>query len=73
MMKTNRLATHKPHPSQREEGSGHIATIELSLRQKLAVTNEICALHRLHPLSWSSNYVTCLADVSMVLSNGAVR
>ena len=37
------------------------------------VTNEICALHRLHPLSWSSDYVTmCLADVSILLSNDAV-
>ena len=29
----------------------HAATIELSLRQKLAVTNEIRTLRRLHPLS----------------------
>ena len=28
-------------PSQKEEGSGHAAAIELSPRQKLAVTNEI--------------------------------
>ena len=51
---------------RREKGSGHAATIELSPQQKLTVTNEICALHRLHPLSWSSNYVTmCLVDVSI--------
>ena len=37
-----------------ERGSGHTATIELLLRQKLDVTNQICALHRLHPLSWST-------------------
>ena len=35
---------------------------------KLAVTNEIHTLHRLHPLSWSSNYVTCLVDVSILIA-----
>ena len=56
-----------------KEGSGHIATIELSPQQKLAVTNEIWAFCRLHLLSWSSNYVTaCLAEVSILLSNGTV-
>ena len=44
----------KPHPSQREEVSGHTATIELSPQQKLDVTNQIRALRRLHPLSWST-------------------
>ena len=34
--------------------SGHTATIELSPRQKLDLTNQICALRRLHPLSWST-------------------
>ena len=34
----------KPHPSQRNEGSGHAATIELLPWKKVAVTNEICAL-----------------------------
>ena len=49
----------------REEGSGHTATIESLPWQKLAVTNEIRALQRLHPLPWSSSYVTTyLADVS---------
>ena len=43
--------------AEREEGSGHAATIELSPMQKLAVANEICALCRLHPLSWSCNYI----------------
>ena len=63
----------KPHPLQREKVSGHTATIKLSPWQKLAVTNEICGLRRLHPLSWSSNYVTtCLANVSILLSNRAV-
>ena len=48
------------------------ATIELSPGQKLAMTNEIHSLYKLHLLSWSSNYVTtCLADVS-ILSNGTV-
>ena len=37
-----------------ERGSGHAATIELSSQQKLDVTNQICALRRLHPLSWST-------------------
>ena len=60
------------HTLLREEGSGHAATIELSSQQKLTVTNEIRALHRLRPLSWSSNYITCLADVSILLSNRAV-
>ena len=41
----------------------------VSQRQKLAVTNEISALRRLHPLSWSNNYLTtCIADVSILLS-----
>ena len=37
-------SSHKPHPSQREEGSGHAATIKLSPRQKLDVTNQIHSL-----------------------------
>ena len=37
-------SSRKPHPSQKEEGSGHTATIELSPRQKLDVTNQIHAL-----------------------------
>ena len=37
-------SSHKLHPSQREEGSGHTATIELLPRQKLDVTNQIHAL-----------------------------
>ena len=35
--------------AEREEGSGHAATIELSPRQKLS-----CTLRRSHLLSWSS-------------------
>ena len=66
--------SHKPHSLQSEEGSGHATTIELLPQQKPAVTNEIHRLCRLHPLSWSSNYVTmCLADVSILLSNCDVR
>ena len=34
-------------PSQREEESGHAATIKLLPRVKLAVTNEICTFRRL--------------------------
>ena len=60
------------HTLLREEVSGHAATIELPPQQKLAVINEVCALHRLHLLLWSSNYVTCLADVSISLSNRSV-
>ena len=42
---------------------GHTATIELSPFQKLAVTNEIRTLRRLHPLSRSSNcFTTALFD-----------
>ena len=38
--------------------------------QKLAMTNQIHALCRSHPLSWGNNYITmCLVDVSMLLSN----
>ena len=47
----------------------HTATIELPSWQNLAVTNEIGAVCRLHPLSWS-NYVLYLADVSILSSNG---
>ena len=32
-----------------------------------------CTLYKLHLLSWSSNYVMCLVDVSILLSNLAVR
>ena len=47
-------------------------TIELSPWLQLVVTNEIRTLHRLHGVA--SNYVImCLADVSMLLSNHAVR
>ena len=57
------------HTLCREEGSGHAASIELSPRQKLDMTNQIHAVRRSHPLSWSSSYVTtCLADVSILLS-----
>ena len=49
--------------------SGHVATIELSPLQKLVLTNQIRALRRSHPLSWSYNYVTSLADVSILLPN----
>ena len=42
------------HTLRREEGSCHAATIELSSRQKLDVTNQIHALRRLHPLSCST-------------------
>ena len=34
--------------------SGHAATIELSPRQKLVRTNQICALRGSHSLSWST-------------------
>ena len=48
-------------PSGKEEGSGHAAAIELSPRQKLAVTNEI---HTFASDVIGSNYVTmCLVDV----------
>ena len=47
-------------PSGREEGSGHAATIELLLRQNVAVTNQICALCRWDLLSLSGKYVTCV-------------
>ena len=50
--------SRKPHPSQREEVSGHATHTELSPWQKSTVTNEIHALCRLHPLSWSFNYVS---------------
>ena len=60
--------------NETKKESGHTATIELLPWQKFAGTNEICALCRLiaTPLSWSSNYVTCLADVSILLSNHTV-
>ena len=29
------MLSHKPHPSQREEGSGHATTIELSARNTI--------------------------------------
>ena len=45
---------HASHTLHREEGSGHAVTIELSPRQKLDVTNQICTLRRSHPLSWST-------------------
>ena len=59
-------------PFTERERVWHAAAIKLTPQQKLAVTNEIRTLRRLHPLSWSNNYVTCLADVSILLSNGTV-
>jgi len=38
----------------REEGSGHAAIIRLFPQQKLDVTNQIHAVCRSHPLSWST-------------------
>ena len=37
-----------------KEGSGHTATMELSLRQKLDVANQFRTCRRSHPLSWST-------------------
>ena len=54
------LASHNLH---REDGSCHAATIELSPWQKLDVTYYICALHRLHPLSLSTN-TSCVQQMS---------
>ena len=55
LLQEHSLLSCKPHPLQKEEGSGHAATIELSPRQELDVTNQIrTALRRLHPLSWST-------------------
>ena len=52
------------HTFCRKEEFGHSTTIELLPQQKVDVTNEICILRGLHPLSWSSNYVTkLLVDV----------
>ena len=56
----------KSDPLQREEGCGDATTVKLLPWQKLGATNEIHALCRLHLLSWSSNYVTCLSDVSIL-------
>ena len=59
----------------RRERKGLVTLQPSSCRhsRKLAVTNEIHALCRLHPLSWSSNYATmCLANVSFLLSNRTV-
>ena len=57
----------KPHPSQREEGSGHAATIELSPRQKLDVTNQIRALFVdhicCHGVQLCHNYVTIMSQL----------
>ena len=48
----------------REKGrSGHTATIELSPQHKLAVTQEIDAIHT---VVMFVNYMTCLADVSIL-------
>ena len=53
------------HTLHREEGSGHAATIKMSPRQKRNVINQIRGLHRLE-----YNYIiTCLVDVSILLSN----
>ena len=56
-----------------QERSGHTATIEWLPWQKLAVTNEIHTLHRLHLLSWSSSYVMYLANVSILWSTCMIR
>jgi len=67
------LQSRKPHPSQREEGSGHTATIELSPQQKLDVTNQMCALRRSHLLSWSTIIVTAWRDPSSVCKGCGLR
>ena len=41
------------------EGSCHAVTIELSPQQKLDMTNQILALCRSHPLSWSTITSQC--------------
>ena len=61
---TNKGTPQRLHPSQREEGSGPTVTTKLPPRQKIGVTNEIQALHRLHPLSWSSNNITSRHQMS---------
>ena len=61
---TNKGAPQRLHPSQREEGSGPTVTTKLPPQQKIGVTNEIQALHRLHPLSWSSNNITSRHQMS---------
>ena len=64
----------KPHPSQREEESGYAATIELSPRQKLDVTNQIRGLLECiccHGVQL--RHTTSLADVSILLPNRYVR
>ena len=69
-----KLTKHEPylilasHTFRREERSGQAVTIKLSPQQKLAVTNEICTVRRLHLLSWSSSYLRVLVDVSILLS-----
>lgn len=66
------LESPESHSLQRKEPSGHTATIEQLPWQTLAVTNQICTLCGLHPLTLSSNSnydPTCLAD----LTNCAVR
>ena len=60
------LASHTLHIT--EEGSGHASTIELLPQQKLDVINQMRSLRTSHPLSWSSIYVTCLPDVSILSS-----
>ena len=67
------LTSHVLHKG-RKEGPGHVANIELSPQSNVAVTNEICTLHKVHLLSRSSNYVaTCLANVNILLSNHVVQ
>ena len=56
------------HTLHREVRSGPTASIESLPWQKLDVTNQIRTLRGSHPLSWSSNYITFLADVSITLS-----
>ena len=55
-----------------KEGSGHIATMELSPQQKLDVANQIRTC-RSHPLSWSTITSSVKADVSILLSNPCVQ
>ena len=61
---TNKGTLQRLHPSQREEGSRPTVTTKLPPWQKIGVTNEIQALHRLPPLSWSSNNITSRHQMS---------
>ena len=56
------------HTLRRKEGSGYVATLELSPWQKLDVTNQVCALHSSHAVQLRQNMLSGSMSASCYLT-----